>query len=319
MKRPHTVQRSLIFFLVMLFYACGRPPLRFPLEKTQARFDRGKYLANAVAICFHCHSERDWQSAPGGLPVAGKLGAGRVLHPGFPLTFPNITSDRETGAGSWSDEDLYRAMVQGIGHDGRTLFTEMPYRQFAKLSDEDLASIIVYVRSLSPVHNALPKSQIPEAVRARLKPLPRRSPGFAPELSTPEKRGAYLVNAAACVQCHTPQKDGSDLPGMSFAGGTPFDGAWGEVVSANLTPDPSGIPYYDEPLFLQVIRTGAAGARKINPVMPWPYLRAMTEDDLKAVYAYLRTLEPVQHHLDNAEASAFCRKCGCRHGLGEMN
>lgn len=310
---------SVPFLLVVLFCACGKPPLRFPLEKTRARLDRGKYLANSVAICFHCHSERDWQNAPGGLPVSGKLGAGRVLHPGFSLTFPNITPDRETGAGSWSDEDFYRALVQGIGHDGRTLFTEMPYSQFAKLSDEDLASIIVYVRSLPPVRHALPKSEIPEAVRARLKPLPPRSPGFARDLSTLEKRGAYLVDAAACVHCHTPQQNGEDLPRMPFAGGTPFHGAWGDVASANLTPDPSGIPYYDEPMFLEVIHTGANGARKINPVMPWPYLRYMTDEDLRSIFAYLRTLQPVQHHLDNAEASSFCGRCGSIHGLGSMN
>ena len=89
--------------------------------------ERGKYLANAVAICFHCHSERDWQHSPGGLPASGRLGGGRVLHPGFRLTFPNITPDRETGAGAWSDEDFYRALTQGIGHDGRTLYIEMPY------------------------------------------------------------------------------------------------------------------------------------------------------------------------------------------------
>jgi hypothetical protein len=92
--------------ILTLLFGCGRPPLQFPLERTPARLERGKYLANAVAICFHCHSERDWQNSPGGLPASGRLGGGRVLHPGFRLTFPTITPDRETGAGTWSDKDF---------------------------------------------------------------------------------------------------------------------------------------------------------------------------------------------------------------------
>ena len=242
-----------------------------------------------------------------------------MLHPGFRLTFPNITPDRETGAGTWSDEDFFRALTQGIGHDGRTLYIEMPYRQFAQLSDEDVASIIVYVRSLPPLHNALPKSEIPEPIMARMKPLAARPRNLAPDLSTPEKRGAYLVAAAACAYCHSPRQNEEDLPGMSFAGGIPFQGAWGDVASANLTPDASGIPYYDERMFLEVMLKGRNDARKINPVMPWPYFRSMAKDDLRAIFAYLRTLRPVQHRVDNAEAFSPCRKCGYRHGLGAMN
>ncbi len=293
--------------------------MQFPLKRTQARLERGKYLANAVAICFHCHAERDWVTPPGGLPAGGRLGGGRVLHPGFRLTFPNITPDRETGAGTWSDEDFYRALTRGIGHDGRTLYIEMPYRQFSQISDEDLASIIVYVRSLAPIHNALPKSEIPNEVMAKMQTLAPRTGGFTPDLSTPQRRGAYLVLAAACTYCHTPRQNEEDLPGMAFAGGMPFEGAWGNVASANITPDPSGISYYDERMFLEVMRTGTNDARKINPVMPWPYFREMAENDLRDIFAYLRTIQPVKHHVDNAEAFSVCRKCGYVHGLGAMN
>ena len=183
--------------ILALLIGCGKPPLRFPLERTAARLERGKYLANAVAICFHCHSERDWVSSPGGLPASGRLGGGRVLHPGFRLTFPNITPDRETGAGTWSDDDFYRALTQGIGHDGRTLYIEMPYLQFSQLSDEDLASIIVYVRSLPPLRNALPKSEIPKAVLDRMKPLPPRPRNFAGSLDAAEARS--LPGSGSCV------------------------------------------------------------------------------------------------------------------------
>jgi hypothetical protein len=106
---------------------------------------------------------------------------------------------------------------------------------------------------------------------------------------------------------------------MLFAGGMPFKGVWGDVASANLTPDPSGIPYYDEPMFVEVMRKGRNGARKVNPVMPWPYFRDMTDDDLRAIFAFLRTLAPVKHHVDNAEVFSWCPKCRYVHGLGQMN
>jgi hypothetical protein len=175
------------------------------------------------------------------------------------------------------------------------------------------------VRSLPPLRHALPKSEIPQSVLARMKPLPPRLRSSSLDLSTPQRRGAYLVAAAACSYCHTPRQNEEDLLGMSFAGGLPFQGAWGNVASANLTPDPSGIPYYDERMFLQVMRTGWNDARKINPVMPWPYFRWMTTDDLRAIFAFLRTIAPVKHRVDNAETFLPCRKCGYVHGLGEMN
>jgi hypothetical protein len=95
-------------------------------------------------------------------------------------------------------EDFYRALTQGIGHDGRTLFPIMPYARLRELSDEDLASIIVYARSIAPVRNALPRTELPEPVKQALKPLPPKPLAPPPDLSEPVKRGAYLVNAAVC-------------------------------------------------------------------------------------------------------------------------
>ena len=103
-----------------------------------------------------------------------------------------------------------------------------------------------------------------------------------------------------------------------MAGGTPMGEAEG-VASANLTPDASGIGYYDEALFIQTIRTGSVRARKLNSVMPWWAFRNMTDDDLKALFAYLRTLKPVHHLVDNTEPPTQCRLCGQKHGLGHRN
>jgi hypothetical protein len=109
------------------------------------------------------------------------------------------------------------------------------------------------------------------------------------------------------------------LPGLDFAGGFVLKGPWGEAASANITPDPSGISYYDEALFIRTIRTGQVQARKLNSVMPWVYFRNMTDDDLKAIFAYLRTLRPVQHRVDNTEKPSRCSICGGVHGFGDRN
>src|SRR6185503_8436730 len=102
---------------------------------------------------------------------------------------PNITPDVETGAGSWTDEQFVRAIREGIGHDGRRLFPMMPYLNFREMSDEDLASVIVYIRSLEPVRNQLPKTVLPEPVKGMLPPhQPITAAVPQPDMSNPVAR-----------------------------------------------------------------------------------------------------------------------------------
>jgi hypothetical protein len=105
---------------------------------------------------------------------------------------------------------------------------------------------------------------------------------------------------------------------MELAGGTPMVRST-DVAAANLTPDASGIVYYDDALFIQAMRTGSVGVRKLKPATPWWTFRNMTDDDLKAVFAYLRTLKPVHHRVDNTELPTQCKLCGRKHGLGSQN
>jgi len=295
-------------------------PLKF--ERTLARYERGRYLVESLAHCFQCHSEVDWQT-PGAQPKAGRRGAGTIfVEDGMQwLVAPNITPDLETGAGKWTDEQFARAIREGIGHDGRRLFPMMPYMNFRQMSDEDLASVIVYVRSVDPVRNVVPKTAIPELIKGSLPPhQPITGPVGGPDISNPIARGQYLVTLGNCLSCHTPMNNkGQPIMQLAFGGGMKFKGPWGEVTSANITPDPSGISYYDEALFVKTLRTGQVGARKLNSVMPWGYFRNMTDEDLKAIFAYLRTLKPVQHRVDNTEEPTECEVCGGRHGFGDRN
>ena len=291
-------------------------------EATPQRLARGKYLVDGVNGCFGCHTDADW-SQPGAPPVAGREGSGHVWSDqDMPwLVAPNITPDKETGAGTWSDDTLARAIREGIGHDGRTLFPIMPYPDYRSMSDEDLASVIVYIRSVPPVRNQLPTTKMPFPLNFLMHnmPQPVTSAVAPPDQSKPETRGEYLVKMAACAECHTPQEKGQPIPGMDFAGGFLLHEPKGDVVSSNITPAASGIGYYNDATFIQAMRTGKVGARPLHYSMPFYFFGKMTDEDLKSIFAYLKTLKPVKHQLDNYEPPTYCRLCKQKHGFGATN
>jgi len=298
-----------------------------PIPRTPERLARGKYMVEGLVQCPLCHSENDFKLRPA-QPLPGKKGGGFVFPPEeseipapYRVVAPNISSDPDYGAGRWKDADFVRALRQGIGHDGRTLFPLMPYAYFRHLSDEDLAAIIVYERSLAPVHIERPKTVLPEDVKKTLQPLPPVEHVADPDKSDRVKYGEYLVTVGHCDLCHSPvDEQGNALPGLTFAGGAPLEGPWGPTVaSLNLTPDPSGISYFDEAMFIEAIRNGRVKARLLSSAMPWSYFRNLTDDDLKAIFAYLRTLKPVQHRVDNTEPPTYCKICRSKHGLGDRN
>jgi mono/diheme cytochrome c family protein len=293
-------------------------------EPSPARLQRGEYLVRAVANCLHCHSELD--ASIEGLPIRNATaGAGRkFIDPGIEfMVSSNITPDPETGGGRWTDDTFARAIREGIGNDGRTLFPLMPYLNYRHLSDEDLASVVSYIRSLPPVRREQPRSAIPFPVNRFINAVPQPLEGPVPEtdLSTPEKRGQYLVTMASCSDCHTPMDErGQYIKGMEFAGGNTFKYEGREPkASANITPGVNGIPYYTPELFVETIRTGRVRERKLSDLMPWGHYRNMTDDDLKAMFAYLKTVAPIDHYVDNAQPPTKCARCNLEHGGGVRN
>lgn len=302
----------------------ARPLTDRRFEPTPARMERGRYLVTSgTAPCVLCHSPLDVSG--GGLRVpAGQELTGRNWAPdGAPfLTAQNLTPDPETGIGKLSDDQLARAIREGISHDGRALFPIMPYGNFSAMSDEDLASIVVYLRSLPPVRHASAPSAIPFPLNRLINGAPRpvESP-VTPDLSTPEKRGAYIARVAVCTDCHSPRDDRGNRPdGMEFGGGTAmaYEGRK-TVYSANITPGVNGIPYYTEALFIEAMRTGKVRSRELDPMMPTIYYRNMTDGDLKDLFAYLKSLAAVDHYVDNTMAPTKCERCKLTHGGGERN
>jgi mono/diheme cytochrome c family protein len=293
-------------------------------ERTPQRLERGRYLVTAVAACFDCHSEHDWKAHAAPV-LPGMEGGGEVMPlvdlPGR-VVAPNITSDKETGVGDWTDDELARAIREGVSREGRALFPLMPYGRYKSMSDEDLASVIVYLRSVPPVHHSLPATKIdfPVNLLIRSAPEPVTAPVTGPAANASDlDRGTYLVTIAGCEECHTPQVRGKPIAGMRLAGGFRLRGAWGDVAASNLTPDDSGIKYYDQPLFLQAMRTGYVKARELNPIMPYANFKNMTDEDLQLIFRVLQSATPVKHRVDNSEPPTECKLCRQKHGAGQDN
>lgn len=312
---------------VALSFALGcsstEPAPEAPPVAEVSPVERGEYLVTAVAMCFYCHSEHDWSGEEPTI-IAGGQGAGALFPdesiPGK-LYAPNLTPDNETGIGAATDEQLDKAIREGIGLDGRRLFPAMP--NFSMMSDQDLAAVIAYLRSQPAVSKKIPARELPEPVVASLPPswpVSRPVSGPAEGEGPSAERGQYLVSLADCGSCHTAMNEmGQPRMDMAFGGGFHLKGPWGEVVSPNITFDPSGIEYYDEALFKKVMTTGDPGARRLNKLMPVHIYRNMTDQDISSIFLFLKTLPHVKHRVDNTEDATPCKICGARHGLGDSN
>jgi mono/diheme cytochrome c family protein len=295
-----------------------RPLRDVVYEATPERVERGRYLVEGVMQCFVCHSERDW-TQPGAPPVEGREGAGAVWWNKPWLVAPNLTPDPETGIGRWTDDMLGRAIREGVAHDGRVLYPQMWSNAFSILADEDLAAVVVYLRSRPAVRNPLPTTRIPPERAAHLRTLPPLvEPVPMPDLEDPVVRARYYVQLADCSGCHTSWYTPRN-PGL-FAGGNPIDRPGGTVYSANITSDPSGIPYYDAALFREALRTGRVKARELNGAMPWVGFRHLSDDDLDALFHFFRdVVPPARHSINNLDPPSDCRICGGKHPLGDRN
>ncbi len=279
------------------------------IEATPERVAHGKYLANAVAACMDCHSTRDWSKFAGPL-MDGTLGKGGEVFPeefGFPGTFysKNITP---YGIGSWTDGELFRAITSGVNKDGEALFPVMPHKAYGKCDKEDIYDIIAYLRSLPSIKNDVPKSEAIFPMNVIINTIPTKA-----EFSTrPDKKnqvayGKYLFTMASCTECHTKQDKGTPIEGMEMAGGFEFPLPVGTVRSANITPDKeTGIGNWDEAAFVSRFKMyfdsnyvdPQVAPGNFQTVMPWKMYGQMEEEDLKAMFAYLKTIKPIKNQVE---------------------
>lgn len=276
------------------------------IEYTQARIQRGEYLANSVTLCMDCHSLRDWSkfSAP---PTPGTLGAGGDRFDqsmGFPGVFfaKNVTP---AGISRYTDGELFRVITSGVNKEGKAIFPIMPYLNYGKMDREDIYSIIAYLRSLPPVKNEIPDGEPDFPMNFILNTIPTPAdPHTKPSVNDQLAYGAYLTNASACMECHTDVDKGQIIPELAFSGGREFVFPDGSVLrSSNITPHETGIGAWTEEMFMArfkmyadssyVLPSVAPG--EFNTIMPWTMYGQMKREDLAAIYAYLRTVKPLEN------------------------
>ena len=304
----------IIGILAFGFYFNNKYPLKLEAENikidaTPQRLERGKYLVEHVTNCIDCHSKRDYSKLSG--PVAagteGMGGEAFTEEMGFPgnIVPANITP---AGIGNYTDGELLRAITQGIAKDGRALFPLMPYPNFGKMDKEDIYSIIAYIRTLKPIENKTAETKLKFPLNFIVKTIPAKNVfGTKPDKTDMVKYGQYLVQSSGCADCHTPMVKGEPVPGKEFAGGFSVNLTPTNIsTTANITPDPeTGIGKLSKEDFLNKFRAfrNPSAFVTVQPdqfqtFMPWQLFSGMTDEDLGAIYEYLRTIKPVNNKVE---------------------
>jgi mono/diheme cytochrome c family protein len=267
--------------------------LAFPVA-AQTPVERGKYLVESIAGCGNCHTPQGSngpilsRALSGGPPmVEGKL---------FTAQPSNLTSDRETGLGRYSDAQLKVMIREGKRPDGTLIGPPMPFNFYRGMADADLDAIVAYLRTVPAVKNAMPKSVYNIPLPPAWTP-PITQPITAPSRTEKVAYGAYLAGPLGhCLECHTPMgPDGRfQFDTMLGAGGLTFEGPWGVSVSRNITSDlETGLGQWSDAEIERAIRIGIdRHGRKLMPPMGYAYYARISGEDMSALITFLRTLPP---------------------------
>lgn len=274
--------------------ALAAPLISHAAPVDDALVARGAYLAK-VGDCVACHSAPKGKPYAGGLPMVTPMGK---------IFTTNITPDPDTGIGHWSEHDFERALRQGVSKDGHSLYPAMPYPSYAKVRDDDVKALYAYfMKGVAPVHQANRESDIPFPLNMRW-PLKVWNVVFLEKDTYQDKmgqgaewnRGAYLTQGLGhCGSCHTPrgigfQEKALDERSGAWLAGAALDG-W---FASNLTGEHNtGLGRWSEADLFTFLKTGAnAHATAFGSMTDVinNSTQAMTEQDLKAMSAYLKSL-----------------------------
>lgn len=293
-----------------------RPTTSEVVEATPERIARGAYLVNTVGACGACHDGRNGGDLKNPADPERLLAGGNYLRDdgGISVWISNITPDKETGIGNWTDDEIIRSIRDGVKPDGSFLFPAMPFAAYRYISDEDVRAIVAYLRSVPPVKTVRPPggNSVPFSIRVAL------SMGVAmhePVVSVPEpdrdepvKYGEYLARVAHCTECHSMgsmgvrSKDDEWMAGGEMEMREP---GVGKVWASNLTPHKeTGLGRHSTEQIKLSLRSGARlDGKPMAPPMSYlmPYLAMMEEKDLDAIVAFLQSLPPVDKKIPARE------------------
>jgi mono/diheme cytochrome c family protein len=279
-----------------LILACAMFSGTPALGADDALLERGAYLVETITACGNCHTPKDPDT---GKPVEGMAYAGSFMikEAAFTAYAPNITMDVETGIGGWTDEEIMVAIRDGLRPDGSLIRPPMPSAFYRGMSDTDVRAIVAYLRTFKPVNNEVPEPEYHI-------PLP---PNYGPKVeSVPDVSrddviayGKYVTHTLGhCTGCHTPRANGKLDFSRTNIGGRIFENIYGlgfVAVSMNITPHPdAGIGEWgDEDIKRAITKGISRNGRTLAAVMAFPYYNKISEEDLDAIVAYLRSLPPL--------------------------
>lgn len=266
-------------------------------ESQQSLIARGDYLVNGIMTCDHCHTPKD----KAGNPVMARRfsgGAQRFDEVTFTATGSNITMDPDTGIGKWSDADVRRALVDGVRPNGVKLAFVMPYPLYQVMMPRDVDAVVAYLRTVAPISAKVPpplykSEQITYTYPGAERPMSER------DLRDPVKRGQYLANLGHCMQCHAERhNDAPNYRTGAGKGGRVFKTPFGMATASNITSHPvKGIGAWSDAEIKRAITDGVSrDGRKLSIVMATygQYWKRLTDDDLNALVAWLRTVPPLE-------------------------
>lgn len=279
---------SLVGFLLCTAFASGECFADPKADIAAEEVARGKALIEA-ADCAGCHT------ADAAKPFAGGK---RIDTPFGGIYSPNLTPDRDTGLGRWSDDDFYRALRFGIAPDGARYYPAFPYPNFTKLTRPDILAIRAYLATLTPVKNSAPPPELRWPLSYRVLMRGWNWLFFKPGILMPDQqksadwnRGRYLVEGAGhCGACHTPKNVfGADRRGQAFAGGL-VQGMFAPRLDA---AERSGLKSWsvsDIAEYLQSGRNGRSHAGELMSEVVVNSTSKMSDADVRAIAVYLKDL-----------------------------
>ena len=286
-----------------LIGCCLANPLAATAQPATDQVARGEYLA-IVGDCMSCHTAHDGQKFAGGRYMPTPFG---------PISTPNVTPDKQTGIGDWTDDDFYHALHDGIGKGGEHLYPVMPYPWYTKATRDDVLAIKAYLFSLPPVHAPRPpnKLEFPFNMRAGLAvwdELFFRAGTFQPiEGKSPEvNRGAYIVEGLGhCGECH----NGHNLLGDTSAAQPLHGGEIEHWYAPNITADVhEGVGRFSDAQLFAFLKTGVSSGMGmvVGPMAETVHdsLSKLTDADVRAIIAYLRSTAPATSY-SSAQQTAY--------------
>jgi mono/diheme cytochrome c family protein len=263
------------------------------IANAQGSVERGDYLVNGILTCGNCHSPR----GPGGvIDMSKQLSGGAQTWdtPQYKVKGSNITPDKETGIGDWSNEQIKRALRDGVRPNGVSLSPQMPFSFYKIMTAADLDAVVAYVKSVPAIRNQVEPPAYKAPMHAEVPPGAEK-PFTDADMTDPAKRGFYFATIGHCMECHTKvNNQPSDFKNALGKGGEEFKGPWGTVVARNITSHKEkGIGDWSDAEIKSAITQGKRkDGTALKGPMGFAMYAKMSEADLNAVVAYLRTVPP---------------------------